>query len=65
MAWCEECEKLAEPEDLGRHGECPDCGSVIGEARPVPWHFKVLVVLTVLYLGFRLAQGVVWLAQHL
>jgi hypothetical protein len=29
-----------------------------------PWHFKLLVVATVLYLGFRAYQGVVWLVQH-
>lgn len=26
-----------------------------------PWSFKLMVVLVVLYLGWRLGQGVVWL----
>lgn len=26
-----------------------------------PWSFKVMVVLVVLYLGWRLVQGLVWL----
>lgn len=26
-----------------------------------PWSFKVMVVLVVLYLGWRLIQGIVWL----
>lgn len=26
-----------------------------------PWTFKLMVVLVVLYLGWRLVQGVVWL----
>lgn len=26
-----------------------------------PWSFKVMVVLVVLYLGWRLVEGVVWL----
>jgi len=34
-------------------------------APPVPWHFKLLLVALVLYLGYRAVQGVVWLAHHL
>lgn len=26
-----------------------------------PWSFKVMVVLVVLYLGWRLVEGIVWL----
>lgn len=32
---------------------------------PVPWSFKIMVGLAVLYLGWRVIQGVVWLAQRL
>jgi hypothetical protein len=36
------------------------------EARPrAPWHFKMLLVATVVYLGYRLYQGVFWVAHHL
>jgi hypothetical protein len=49
-------------------GTCPTCGRVIGtpsgEVR-APWHFKLLLVAVVLYLGYRAYQGVVWLVQHL
>jgi hypothetical protein len=30
-----------------------------------PWHFKVLLLALVLYLGWRGVQGVGWLAEHL
>ena len=30
-----------------------------------PWHFKVIAVGTVIYLGYRLYQGIGWLAHHL
>ena len=30
-----------------------------------PLSFKVMVVLVVLYLGWRLVQGVVWVWQHI
>jgi len=29
-----------------------------------PWHFKALVVGTVVYLGYRLYQGIGWLIHH-
>lgn len=29
-----------------------------------PWHFKVLIVGTVGYLGYRLYQGIGWLIHH-
>ncbi len=31
----------------------------------VPWHFKALVGLTVVYLGYRFVQGIEWVAHHL
>jgi hypothetical protein len=30
-----------------------------------PWHFKFIVVGSVIYLGWRLYQGISWLAHHL
>jgi hypothetical protein len=30
----------------------------------VPWHFKLLLVATVLYLGWRAVQGVAWVVAH-
>jgi len=51
---------------------CPQCGAeletatVSEEAVPhAPWHFKLLVVALVLYLGFRAYQGVFWVMHHL
>lgn len=29
-----------------------------------PWHFKLLAVGTVGYLGYRLYQGIGWLVHH-
>ena len=43
--------------------------SVQGPDQPdegkAPWHFKLLMVALVLYLGYRLFQGFVWLGHHL
>jgi hypothetical protein len=31
---------------------------------PAPWHFKVLIAVTSVYLGFRALQGIQWVAHH-
>ena len=71
MPWCEECNRFLTPTSMGEGGECPTCGRVltgpdVAEEPPeVPWHFKLLVVATVLYLGWRAVQGVAWLIDRL
>jgi hypothetical protein len=34
------------------------------ERGPVPWHFKVMIGGTAVYLIYRLVQGIVWLVHH-
>jgi len=57
----------------GAPDRCPTCGAELESENgqgpkeaPVkaPWHFKVLVVGTVGYLGYRLYQGIGWLIHH-
>jgi hypothetical protein len=52
---------------------CPTCGAELdaGDGQDAnqaplkaPWHFKVLAVGTVAYLGYRLYQGIGWLIHH-
>lgn len=31
---------------------------------PAPWSFKIMVVLAVIYLAWRLIQGVVWVIER-
>ena len=75
MPWCDDCERFSNPNSLAEDGGCPGCGTVIAEPRPgadtaavdpdlksVPWHFWLLLVAVVVYLGWRLVQGVGWLA---
>jgi len=80
VPWCDACAKFWNPPSL-HDGACPTCGAALesppspprpdgmrteAEARPrAPWHFKMLLVATVVYLGYRLYQGVFWLAHHL
>ena len=72
---CDGCHRAGgcRASDTDREDRCPTCGTVLGPAPPTseeevpvkaPWHFKVLVVGTVVYLGYRLYQGIGWLIHH-
>ena len=66
MPWCEECAKYYTPNSVAADGSCPQCGDKIqlpegaqaDETEAVdestPWHFKLMVVAVVSYLGWRL-----------
>jgi hypothetical protein len=67
MPWCDDCEKYWAPSAMTPEGTCPTCGASLdapdhpdhadGEDRTsdekAPWHFKLLVVLLVVYLVYR------------
>ncbi len=65
MPWCEHCSRFFNPPSMGKGGECPVCGQVISAPTKAPWHFKVLVGAAVVYLGWRLAQGIAWAVHAL
>jgi uncharacterized paraquat-inducible protein A len=63
MPWCEECAKYYTPNSMNEDGSCPRCGDAIGavDTEPVdeekaPWHFKLMVVAVVAYLGWRVVE---------
>jgi len=59
MPWCDDCSRFYNPNTIERDGTCPTCASVIAEPRAgAPWHFWLLLVAVVLYLGWRAVQGV-------
>jgi hypothetical protein len=67
MPWCEDCSRFYNPNSLRPDGTCPTCGLLVGEpgAQPVetslPWHFKLLVLCLVIYLGWRFVQLIGWI----
>ncbi len=65
MPWCDDCAKFWNPNSMPPDGTCPTCGHVIAEVpdTAVPWHFWLLLGALVLYLGWRVVQGVQWLAD--
>ena len=71
MPQCRVCDPAAgvehaEPGDPGEERlTCPTCGREIGPPVKAPWHFKLLVVSVVIYLGWRAWQGVEWVLGKL
>ena len=74
MPWCEPCEKFYNPGSVLEANRCPECGEelevgdvahaheeVLVERAKVPWHFWVGVIAMVIYLGWRLIQGIILL----
>ncbi len=62
MPWCDVCEHMVEDDQL-IEGECPECGEQLVR-RKIPWHFKLMIAATAVYLGWRCYQGIGWLVHH-
>jgi hypothetical protein len=66
MPWCEECSKYWTPNSMNDDGTCPSCGRTIEQPtsasasgtddEKAPWHFKLMVVALVAYLGWRFVE---------
>ena len=78
MPWCHECDRFYNPNSLRPDGTCPTCGRLVAEPgapeaetpadggdSSAPWHFKVLIAVTAVYLGYRLLQGLSCVGHHL
>ena len=72
MPHCETCDRFYNPNSLKTDGTCPVCGRQVGEeptgekltrfeTEGAPWHFKLLVAATVIYLGWRFVQITFWI----
>ena len=69
MPWCDTCSRYWVRTSIPATGECPTCGQAIAESvdagvAKAPWHFKLLLVAVIAYLGLRAWQGIVWVVQH-
>lgn len=65
MAWCDDCNRHVESEELGEGSTCPTCERVL-DTTPgkAPWHFKLLLGSLTIYLSWRAWQGIVWVAHR-
>jgi hypothetical protein len=58
------------PNTLQADGTCPECGRTVEAPHPAgvvaaerdkaPWHFKLILALTVIYLTWRFVQMITW-----
>lgn len=70
MPWCETCSRFLNPNSLHPDGSCPACGRMVAEPGDAaaqadvkaPWHFKLLVAVTVVYLAWRAVEMIGWVA---
>jgi hypothetical protein len=65
VPFCETCDRFYNPNTVRPDGTCPGCDEQLGdpmapimETTKAPWHFKVLLVAVVAYLGWRLVEGI-------
>ncbi len=66
MPTCEDCDHYWRPVELGDGGTCPECGQALDTTPPkAPWHFKLLVISTAIYLGWRAVQGIAWVLHRI
>jgi hypothetical protein len=63
MPFCDDCDKFWNPNSMPPDGRCPSCGIQLAEPLELhdeeykaPWHFKLMVGLAAVYLGWRFLQ---------
>lgn len=71
MPWCDTCDVYLAPNTVSAEGNCPACDSEVDDsdaATPavakVPWHFWLVVVALVAYLGWRFIVGIGWVIDR-
>ena len=65
MPWCETCDRQVEDDEVNEDGECVTCGHEVAQHRRIPWQFKIMIYITIIYLGYRAYQGVTWVVHHI
>ena len=65
MPWCEACDRHVEDDEVNEDGECTTCGNSVAQHRRIPWQFKIMIYITIIYLGYRAYQGVTWVVHHI
>lgn len=68
VPWCETCDRFYNPGSVAPDGTCVRCGSFVGGDEvdgpsKAPWHFWLLVVALVVYLGWRALEAIGWLVR--
>ena len=69
MPWCETCSRYFTPNSVKNDGSCPTCGDTLQlpahadaddnvdtSDERAPWHFKLMIVAVIGYLGWRIVD---------
>jgi hypothetical protein len=71
MPWCDDCDVYLAPNTVRADGTCPTCDAEVDAAdtkvpppAKAPWHFWLMVVALVGYLGWRAVDGVLWAVER-
>jgi leucyl-tRNA synthetase len=65
VPWCETCDRQVDDDEVNEDGECATCGEPVAQHRRIPWPFKIMIYITIIYLGYRAYQGVTWVVHHI
>lgn len=72
MPWCDSCDAYRAPTALDADGNCPTCGREVDRgdlkhppSTSAPWHFWVMVIALVIYLGWRVVEFIIWIVQQI
>ena len=72
MPWCDTCDVYLAPNTVQADGTCPTCDDTVDAAdtkvvapAKAPWHFWLVVVALVAYLGWRAIVGIMWAIERL
>lgn len=57
--WCENCDRPVEGD------VCEVCGSEVADEvhEPIPWRWRFFIVVSIIYLGYRIYQIISWLSH--
>ncbi|MGH1504452.1 MAG: hypothetical protein ACRBI6_12910 [Acidimicrobiales bacterium] len=72
MPWCDTCDRYLAPNAMTAEGTCPTCDEevdtqdlAVPPTTKAPWHFWVMVVALVAYLGWRVIEAAIYLIERL
>lgn len=61
---CPFCKQVVDYSRNRKFEEASARGEELADSVPVPWHLKLLLVAAAVYLGWRLIEGIAWLADR-
>jgi hypothetical protein len=61
---CPFCKQVVDYSRNRKFDEAKERGEELTDNVPVPWHLKLLLASAAIYLGWRVLQGIEWIADR-